>query len=737
MDLTLKQKQIDKICSADHPDPFSFLGLHRTYDPVKRIDEFAIRVFLPNASRVILTDISETDDLVMHMLDGRGFFEAALPFFPEHSRYGLRVTNKNGTSYESYDPFSFGVVMSDYDIYLFNEGNHSEIYKKLGAHHINIDEIWGVYFSVWAPNAKRVSVVGSFNEWDGRRHPMRKLGLSGIFEIFIPGLNEYDLYKFEIKTMENNVHTKADPYAFYCELRPKTASIVYDINKYVWSDEEWMQKRENSLLFDRPVAIYECHLQSWMRDPSTNYYISYKDIAPQLTAYVKQMGYTHVELMPVMEHPYDGSWGYQVTGYYAATSRFGEPTGLMYLIDMLHQNDIGVLLDWVPGHFPKDSFSLERFDGTCLYEYSDPTKAEHRDWGTLVFNYERNEVKSFLISNAVFWLDKFHADGLRVDAVASMLYLDYSKKGADWVPNKYGGRENIEAVEFIRHLNSVVYSYFPNTMMIAEESTSYPLVTHPTYSGGLGFSYKWNMGWMNDIIKYLNLDPVYRKHHHNLITFSMMYNFTENFILPLSHDEAVHGKGSLINKISGDDRYKFSTLRTSFAFMFAHPGKKMLFMGSDLAQKREWNYDIGLDWHLLNESAHKDFNLFVKDLLHIYTSHAPLYELDYSPDGFEWINPSDKDKSIFSFIRYSKDKKSYLVCVFNFTPVTYENYTIGVPKNIPLTELLNSDSVYYGGSNIGNLGKTQIKDVPANNQPYSASITVPSAGALYFEALDK
>ena len=730
MDLTLKQKQIDKICNADHSDPFSFLGIHRSPNPFNKAREYAIRAFLPNAKKVYITNIPDMDDIEAKMIDARGFFEGRVPQLPDHVKYRLKISDKNSQLYEIYDPYSFGPIMSDYDTFLFNEGNHSNAYQMLGSHIKKIEGVDGVSFAVWAPNAKRVSVLGEFNEWDGRRHPMRKLGFSGIFEIFIPSLKEYDLYKYEIKTQNDIILTKTDPYGFYNEMKPKSAAIVYDIDKFTWSDQSWISKRNAESSFNNPLSVYECHLQSWMRIPESNDYLSYIDIAPKLVEYLIEMGYTHVEFLPVMEHPFDGSWGYQVSCYYAATSRSGEPSDLMYLINLLHENNIGVILDWVPGHFPKDSYALEKFDGTSLYEYSDPLKAENKDWGTLVFNYERNEVKSFLVSNAIFWFEKFHVDGLRVDAVASMLYLNYSRKNGDWIPNKFGGKENLEAIDFLKHLNSVVFSYYPNALMIAEESTSFPQVTRPVHTGGLGFSYKWNMGWMNDFIKYLNLDPYFRKYNHNLITFTMMYHYSENYILPLSHDEVVHGKGSLINKIPGDDWQKFATLKTALGFMFAHPGKKLLFMGNDIAQKSEWNHDKSLDWHILEEDRHKGFHLYMKDLLKIYRTHKEFYELDFSPKGFEWINVSDSDRSIFSFIRYSKSRNKYLIFIFNFTPVVYNSYIVGVPGKISFVELLNSDSELYGGSNVGNLGRVVSQNTPSDSKPYSVSLNIPPLGSL-------
>jgi 1,4-alpha-glucan branching enzyme len=631
----------------------------------------------------------------------------------------------------AYDPYSFLPILSEYDLYLFNEGSHHKIYERLGAHLRTIDGIKGTLFAVWAPCAIRVSVVGNFNQWDGRRHQLRRLGSSGVWEIFIPGISNGEVYKYEILTPSNEIYIKSDPYAFYSELRPNTASIVYDIDNYQWGDEAWIKTRDSSNIFEKPISIYEVHLGSWKRaSEDNNRFLNYREFAKELVKYVKEMGYTHIEILPVAEHPFDGSWGYQITGYYSVTSRYGTPEDFMYLVDICHQNDIGVILDWVPAHFPKDGHGLARFDGTALYEHWDVRQGEHPDWGTHIFNYGRNEVRNFLISNAVFWLEKYHIDGLRVDAVASMLYLDYGKKEGQWVPNKWGGKENVEAIEFLRRLNTTVYEYFPGVMMIAEESTSWPLVSKPPYIGGLGFSFKWNMGWMNDFLSYISMDPIYRKYHQDKITFSIMYAFSENFILVLSHDEVVHGKCSMISKMPGDYWQKFAGLRVSYGFMYGHPGKKLLFMGGEFGQFIEWNYQQSLDWHLLGYEFHQKLQSYVKDLNNLYKKERAMHQLDFSFEGFEWIDCNDSDQGVFSFIRKGKEQEDILIFVCNFTPVLYNNYRIGVPSNLYYKEILNSDSQIYGGSNAGNFGGVRAEEVSFHGRPYSLNLQIPPLATL-------
>jgi len=627
-------------------------------------------------------------------------------------------------------------VLTDFDLHLIGEGTHYKNYEKLGAHVLEIDGVKGVHFAVWAPNAKRVSVVGDFNSWDVKKHRMHLLGDSGIWEIFIPGLDEGELYKFEISSKYHKYkEQKADPFAFFFEVRPKSAAIVYNINdKYRWQDDEWMETRRNKNWFESPIAIYEVHLGSWMRVPEeNNRFLTYKELSEKLIPYVKEIGYTHIELLPVTEHPLDASWGYQTIGYYAPTSRFGRPEDFMYFIDRCHQNGIGVIMDWVPAHFPKDAHGLGFFDGTCLYEHEDPKKGEHRDWGTLIFNYGRNEAANYLISNALFWLDKYHIDGLRVDAVASMLYLDYSRKEGEWIPNIYGGNENLEAIDFIKRLNEVVHKYHPGILTIAEESTAWPSVSRPTYLGGLGFSMKWNMGWMHDTLEYFSKDPVYRKHHTDKLTFSMLYAFTENFLLPFSHDEVVHGKRSMLDKMPGDMWQKFANLRALYAYMYGHPGRKLLFMGSEFGQWNEWNSDSSLDWHLLQYEPHQKLKRFIKDLNCLYKKEPALYELDFSWQGFEWIDFHDSESSVISFVRKAKNADDFLIFVLNLTPVPRFGYRIGVPKRGFYRELLNSDSEIYWGSNQGNAGGVHAEEISQHGRPYSISLTLPPLSAVVFK----
>ncbi|MBI5103227.1 MAG: 1,4-alpha-glucan branching protein GlgB [Nitrospirae bacterium] len=627
--------------------------------------------------------------------------------------------------------------LTDFDVHLLSEGTHFRSYEKLGAHLFEIDGRKGVNFSVWAPNAKTVSVIGDFNQWDASSHQMHLVGNSGIWELFIPGLGEGEVYKFDIRSRYNRHHAiKADPYAFYFEHRPKSASIVHDINKYRWRDGRWMKMRKQKKWVESPVSIYEAHLGSWMRVPEEDDRpLTYRELAGTLIEYVKQMGYTHIELLPVCEHPLDASWGYQTIGYFAPTSRFGTPEDFMFFIDACHNNNIGVILDWAPAHFPRDGHGLGFFDGTYLYEHEDPRKGEHRDWGTLIFNYGRHEVRNFLISNALFWLDKYHIDGLRVDAVASMLYLDYSRNEGEWVPNVHGGRENLEAVEFIKKFNEVTHEYFPGVLTIAEESTAWPGVTKPVYLGGLGFDMKWNMGWMNDMLEYISKDPVYRKYHHNNLTFSLLYAFSENFVLVLSHDEVVHGKRSMLGKMPGDDWRKFANLRLFYGYMFSHPGKKLLFMGSEFGQRNEWNADRSLDWHLLESRPHQRAQRFMQDLNRLYTSEPSLYEVDHDYSGFDWIDFRDVESSIISYSRHARNADDYIVVICNFTPVPRWGYRVGVRDRCFYKEILNSDSRIYGGSDVGNSGGLVSEDTPWHGKPYSLNIVVPPLSVLFFKPL--
>lgn len=626
-------------------------------------------------------------------------------------------------------------ILTDFDLHLIGEGSHYKKYEKLGAHVIEFDGVKGVHFAVWAPNAKRVSVIGDFNNWDAGSNPMHCLGSSGIWEAFVPGAGEGALYKFEIKSrLRKYTSQKADPFAFYFELRPKSASIVYDINGYEWSDDEWIRRRAEINWLESPVAMYEVHLGSWMSVPEEGgRWLNYRELAGKLIPYVKELGYTHIELLPVTEHPLDASWGYQTLGYFAPTCRHGTPKDFMYFIDRCHQSNIGVVLDWVPAHFPTDGHGLGFFDGTCLYEHEDPKKGFHPDWGTKIFNYGRNEVRSFLLSNALFWLEKYHIDGLRVDAVASMLYLDYSRKEGEWIPNIYGGRENLEAIDFIKRFNEIAHQYHPGVLTIAEESTAWPGVSKPTYLGGLGFSMKWNMGWMNDTLEYFSKDPVYKKFHHNNLTFSLLYAFSENFILPLSHDEVVHGKGSLLNKMPGDMWQKFANLRMLHGFMYGHPGKKLLFMGGEFGQWDEWNFDRSLDWRLLDYEPHRGLQRFIKDLNHIYKAEPSLYEADFDYTGFDWIDFHDVEGSIISFARRARHYNDFTVFVCNFTPVPRHNYRIGVPEQCFYAELLNSDSAFYWGSNMGNSGGIHAEQMPIHKKPYSIKIALPPLSVMIFK----
>ena len=634
-------------------------------------------------------------------------------------------------------PAEMTCKVTDWDQYLFGQGNHYEIYKKLGAHLTEKDGVAGTYFAVWAPRAKSVKVIGEFNNWDGKDHEMTRLEPLGIYELFVPGVLEGTTYKYLIHGADGNLHYKCDPYGFHAEMRPGTASKVADIS-YKWKDAKWMEARAEKDTEKMPLSIYEVHLGSWKRHPheegETGFY-SYEELAEELVKYVKEMGYTHVELMGIAEHPFDGSWGYQVTGYFAPTSRYGTPKQFKKLIDALHKNKIGVILDWVPAHFPRDAHGLANFDGAPLYEYPDPRKGEHPDWGTKIFNYEMNEVKNFLISNALYWMEEYHIDGLRVDAVASMLYLDYGKSDGQWVANKYGGNNNLEAIEFFKHLNSCLLGKYPGTMMIAEESTAWPKVTDKPENDGLGFSYKWNMGWMHDFLEYMKLDPYFRKHNHNKMTFAASYMTSENYILVLSHDEVVHLKCSMINKMPGYPDDKFANLKAGYAFMMGHPGKKLLFMGQEFAQYQEWSEARELDWYLLSEEKHQQMQGWVKELLHIYKKHPCLYSLDRSYDGFQWINPDDADRSIFSFVRYDEKKKKSLLFVMNFTPMAREDYRVGVPRRKQYKLILNSHDEKFGGNDIVENRETVYKSAKGecDKQPFSFSYPLPPYGVAVFE----
>jgi 1,4-alpha-glucan branching enzyme len=624
--------------------------------------------------------------------------------------------------------------ITDFDLHLFSEGSHYRLYDKLGAHITEENGKAGTNFAVWAPSAAKVSITGDFNEWNAETTPMQPLQTSGIWSIFVPGVKEGDNYKFHITPSNGMAQSdRCDPYGFAAEMRPKTASIVYDLSKYEWKDQDWMQNRHKRNTLEAPVSIYEMHLGSWMRGEN-NTWLTYRDLADKLTEYLVKMGYTHVEFLPIAEHPLDSSWGYQTTGYFAPTARFGSPDDFMFLIDTLHQHNIGVLIDWVPAHFPRDGHALGMFDGTHLYEHADPRQGEHKEWGTYVFNYGRYEVEDFLTSNALFWFDKYHIDGLRVDAVASMIYLDYARPAGEWLPNKYGGRENLEAVNFLKKLNERIYANYPDTMTMAEESTAWPQVSRPTYLGGLGFGLKWDMGWMHDTLKFMSLEPVHRKYHHNQLTFRGLYAFSENFVLPLSHDEVVYGKRSLLDKMPGDVWQKFANLRLLLGHMFTTPAKKLLFMGGDFGQWKEWNHDQSLDWHLLDWPLHKGIQKLVSDLNRLYQKEPALHELDCSPAGFEWVDCQDVEQTVLTFLRVDKKRDEHILVVCNFTPVVRHNYMVGVPQGGFWQELLNSDSTEYGGSGVGNYGGVESNPVPAHGRKYMLTLTLPPLAILIMKA---
>jgi len=726
---TADDEALDAVAAGSSDNPFAALGRHRVVVDGKAA--LLIRTMQPAASEVQLT----TADRIYGMQRRRpeGLFEATVPFDgrPEDFSYRFRVREGTVTR-DVVDPYQFGQVLSDFDLHLFGEGTHYRAWEKLGAHRLTVGGVTGVHFAVWAPNAQRVSVIGDFNRWDGRVHAMRRLVPSGIWEIFVPDLADGACYKFEVRTTAGHLLHKADPYAQHFEVPPNTASIIWTEMAYPWRDHDWLIDRASHDAWrDRPMAVYELHPGSWRRVPEEgNRYQTYRELAASLVPYVREMGFTHIELMPIMEHPFSGSWGYQVIGFFAPTSRFGTPDDFRFLVDECHRHGIGVILDWVPGHFPKDRHGLAEFDGTSLYEHADPRKGEHQDWGTLIFNYGRNEVRSFLFSNALFWLEEFHIDGLRVDAVASMLYLDYSRSAGQWIPNEYGGRENLEAVNFLQQLNTLTHARVPGTMTIAEESTAWPAVSRPVYVGGLGFSYKWNMGWMHDMLQYVREDPVHRRWHHGQITFSMLYAFTENFILPFSHDEVVHGKGSMLSKMPGDVWQKHATLRALYGYMYGHPGKKLMFMGAEFGQRREWNYDDSLDWHLLTEPMHEALRRWVQDLNHTYQRERSLHEIDFDGSGFRWIDCQDNENSVVSMIRRASDPQDFTIMIVNFTPVPRPAYRIGVPEAGWYRELLNSDSECYGGGNMGNGGGIQTEPLPAHGFDQSISLTVPPLGFL-------
>ncbi len=714
---------LERLLTARHHDPFAILGLHP--DP----EGWILRVFRPDARRVSLLLPEGGVDLVK--TDGRGLFEWRGALAP--ARPWRLAIEADGQSFEITDPYAFGPLLSDQEIHLFNEGRLLEAWRSMGGQPTQLDGTDGVRFAVWAPNAERVSVVGGFNNWDGRIHAMRVRGGSGIWELFIPGLAAGDLYKFEIRNRATGaVIVKADPYAQGFEMRPGTAAVVPGPSRHAWGDGEWLQARAKRDWLHAPMNIYEMHAGSWRRHPDGRFY-NWRELADALVPYVNDLGYTHLELMPVTEHPLDESWGYQTTGYFAPSSRFGSADDFRYFVDVCHQANIGVILDWVPGHFPMDAWALARFDGTALYEHEDPRLGVHQDWGTHIFNYGRGEVKGFLLASANYWMSEFHLDGIRVDAVASMLYLDYSRKAGEWLPNKYGGRENLEAIDFLREMNAMIHERFPGALTIAEESTAWPMVSRPTYVGGLGFSMKWNMGWMNDTLAYIQQDPVFRRYHHNNLTFGQLYAYSENFVLPFSHDEIVHGKRSLLGKMPGDAWQQFANLRLLLAYQAASPGKKLNFMGNEFGQGREWSEKWELDWGLLESHWHEGINRCVRDLNRLYRDLPPLHDLDFQVEGFAWIDCHDADQSILTFQRRDREGRSVVVA-FNFTPVPREGYRIGAPAAGFWREIFNSDSAFYGGGNIGNGAGLMTEDLPWMGYPQSLVLTLPPlAGVILYQ----
>ena len=748
MPATVDAEQIDRIVWNQHHDPFEILGPHMVQQDGQTV--WAVRAYLPQADQAWVVLPEEHKEVAMEPNHNPHFFECVLEV-QDLANYQLKYISGDHVQV-IYDPYAFKTrAITDFDIHLFGEGNHHRIYEKLGAHFTTVEGVTGVYFAVWAPNARNVSVLGDFNYWDGRKHQMRRLS-NGIWDLFIPGLEVGAHYKYEIKNYDGHIYEKSDPYGFQQEIRPKTASIVTDLDSYGWQDQDWMEKRRQTEPLTQPVSIYELHLGSWLHESSANpalrpdgtkepvvtvaelkpgaRFLTYRELADRLIPYIKELGFTHIELLPVAEHPFDGSWGYQVTGYYAVTSRYGTPEDFMYFVDQCHQNDIGVIVDWVPGHFPKDGHGLAFFDGTHLYEHADPRKGEHKEWGTLVFNYGRNEVRNFLVANAVFWFEKYHIDGIRVDAVASMLYLNYLRKDGEWVANEYGGHEHVEAADFLRQVNHVLFTYFPGVLSIAEESTAWPMVSWPTYVGGLGFNLKWNMGWMHDMLDYFHMDPWFRQFHQNNVTFSIWYAFTENFMLALSHDEVVHGKSNMLGKMPGDEWQKFANLRCLYGYMFMHPGKKTLFMSMEFGQWSEWNVWGDLEWHLLQYPAHASLKHFMGKLNEFYRSEPALFTQDFDQAGFEWIDCSDNRHSVVAFLRRDQGSDDFLVVVCNFTPQPHSHYRVGVPEKGYYKELFNSDSRDFGGSNMGNLGGKWSDDWAFHNRPFSLDLTLPPLGVI-------
>ncbi len=719
---------IKAIIEAEYGDTFAIFGMHEDGPN----GTLVVRTFQPEADAVAVI-VAATGETIAELgkIHPEGLFAGGLGV-KQRFPYRLRI-GRGGATWEIHDPYSFMPVLGEMDLYLWGEGKHLQAYDKLGAHPLELGGVQGVAFAVWAPNASRVAVVGDFNRWDGRCHPMRLRRGAGIWEIFIPGLGEGVRYKYEVKDAKGiRLPLKMDPFSFETEMRPKTASIVRRVDRYTWDDAEWMAGRLERNGLEAPVSIYEVHLGSWRRGED-NRFLSYGELAEQLIPYVKDMGFTHIQLLPISEHPLDASWGYQTLGLFAPTSRFGSPVEFKLFVEACHQAEIGVLVDWVPAHFPTDEHGLAHFDGTALYEHQDPRQGFHRDWQTLIYNFGRNEIANFLLSNALFWLERYHIDGLRVDAVASMLYLDYSRPEGEWIPNKYGGRENLEAIDLLRRLNELVYGQHPGATTIAEESTAWPGVSRPVYLGGLGFGYKWNMGWMHDTLNYMSRDPIYRRYHHSEMTFGLLYAFSENFVLPLSHDEVVHGKRSLLGRMPGDAWRQFANLRAYYGFMWTHPGKKLLFMGGEFAQGREWNCDAGLEWGLLDIDWHVGVQRLVRDLNRLYRTLPALHKYDCDPQGFSWIQPDDAESSIYAYLRQGDVDDPPVVVVCNFAPLVRQEYRVGVPRPGFYAERLNTDAEIYCGSNVGNIGGVYTQAKSWLGQPYSIIIAVPPLATVVFE----
>ncbi|WP_416305978.1 1,4-alpha-glucan branching protein GlgB [Neptunicella sp. SCSIO 80796] len=718
--------QLDALFSGEYVDVFALLGMHQMQDK-----SLQVRCYLPDAVKVDVLDYKDNRKVAsLQCIDPRGLFAAKMGRRVKRFRYKLSVQYPHG-KVEIVDPYQFSSLLNDDDLYLFGEGRQQQADRFLGANWGENDGIRGVNFCVWAPNAKRVSVKGDFNFWDGNRHIMRLHPSNGVWEIFLPDVQAGQHYKFEIVTQSGDYLQKADPYATRMQCSPHNASLIPDKDDYIWQDQHWLSDRASRHWHAEPMSIYEVHLPSWRRKGwQGEAYLNYQDLTEQLLPYVLEMGFTHLQLMPISEYPFDGSWGYQPVGMFSPTYRLGDTRGLKQFIDACHQANIAVLLDWVPAHFPTDPHGLTQFDGTHLYEHADPRLGTHPDWNTLIYNYGRGEVRSFLLSNACYWLREFHFDGLRLDAVSSMLYLDYSRQPDQWLPNIYGGRENLQAIDFLKDLNCRMYQSHPGICMVAEESTAWPGVTGRVDNNGLGFGFKWNMGWMNDSLSYLKRDPIHRRYHHHELTFSLVYGYTEQFILSLSHDEVVHGKGSLLHKIPGDDWQKFATLRCYLGFMWGHPGKKLLFMGNEFAQRDEWCHDRSLDWHLLQYGSHQGVQQWIKDLNLLYVGLPALFESDHSPGGFAWLDCDNADLSVFVFIRYANNRDQHAIFVVNMTPEVHQQFRIGVPHNQHYVEVLNSDSEYYGGSNVGNSGKLHVSSTAYQNMPFSCLVTVPPLGCV-------